>query len=313
MVTANSMSALHERARSLCTQEQLPERYLEAFDDIVIPAAEHIARRQASAAVATWFQGINGPQGSGKSTLARFLALVLEHRHGLRCAVLSLDDFYLDRPRREALARNVHPLFCTRGVPGTHDTALAASVFDALAASTADSTVALPAFNKATDNPHPQQAWPLFRGRADIVLFEGWCVGVPAQEQQDLAPPVNELERLEDSEGHWRAAVNAHLENDYRHWWAHLDGLIYLQIPDFALVETWRRLQEHKLRQRLQDAGQTLPEHLLSDEQVHRFIQHYERLTRFAMLTLPVQADMRISIDKDHGMTSLALRESDTE
>ncbi|NOU04542.1 MAG: adenylyl-sulfate kinase, partial [Novosphingobium sp.] len=58
--------------------------------------------------------GICGAQGSGKSTLAAALAQRLAAQ-GLRAATLSLDDLYLTRAERQALARDVHPLFATRG------------------------------------------------------------------------------------------------------------------------------------------------------------------------------------------------------
>ena len=45
-------------------------------------------------------------------------------KRGIPTEVLSLDDFYLGRRDRAALARDVHPLLATRGVPGTHDLAL---------------------------------------------------------------------------------------------------------------------------------------------------------------------------------------------
>ncbi len=76
--------------------------------------------------------GINGAQGSGKSTLCRLLALLLERGFSKSVAVLSLDDFYLTRDQREALAKQIHPLLQTRGVPGTHDVALAIATLDAL-------------------------------------------------------------------------------------------------------------------------------------------------------------------------------------
>ena len=38
--------------------------------------------------------------------------------------MLSLDDLYLPKAERLRLARDVHPLLATRGVPGTHDVAL---------------------------------------------------------------------------------------------------------------------------------------------------------------------------------------------
>ena len=60
---------------------------------------------------------MNGAQGSGKSTLARFLQLYLEKLYGLSVVILSLDDLYLTRAERIALAEEVHPLLETRGVP----------------------------------------------------------------------------------------------------------------------------------------------------------------------------------------------------
>ena len=61
--------------------------------------------------------GMNGAQGSGKSTLARFLQIYFQELHGLSVVILSLDDLYLTRADRIALAEEVHPLFKTRGVP----------------------------------------------------------------------------------------------------------------------------------------------------------------------------------------------------
>ncbi|HEY4560452.1 MAG TPA: kinase, partial [Lysobacter sp.] len=75
---------------------------------------------------------IAGLQGSGKSTLAARCVEAAEARR-LHAITVSIDDFYLDRPARLALARRVHPLLATRGPPGTHDVALAVETLDALA------------------------------------------------------------------------------------------------------------------------------------------------------------------------------------
>ena len=71
--------------------------------------------------------GLAGAQGSGKSTMAPRLAGRLAAT-GLRAHVLALDDFYLTHDERAELARSVHPLLATRGVPGTHDLALLTGV-----------------------------------------------------------------------------------------------------------------------------------------------------------------------------------------
>ena len=75
--------------------------------------------------------GISGLQGSGKSTLAAQLVSAAERR-GVAAITLSIDDFYLGRRARQHLARSVHPLLATRGVPGTHDVGLLLRTFAAL-------------------------------------------------------------------------------------------------------------------------------------------------------------------------------------
>lgn len=86
------------------------------FPDSLVSAALRSARALPQA-VPVW--GLSALQGTGKSTLAAQLAQAAQ-REGLRSAVLSLDDFYLTRAARQALARQVHPLLVTRGPPGTH-------------------------------------------------------------------------------------------------------------------------------------------------------------------------------------------------
>src|SRR5690606_20688871 len=70
--------------------------------------------------------GIVGAQGCGKTTLARAAA----ERFG--AVQISIDDVYLTRAEREAMARDLHPLFVTRGPPGTHDLDLLRQLIDRL-------------------------------------------------------------------------------------------------------------------------------------------------------------------------------------
>ena len=189
-------------------------------------------------AVAGWLDeraplvvGVCASQGAGKSTLCREAKARFEAR-GRRVAVLSLDDLYLSHAARAELAARVHPLFATRGVPGTHDVALGARVLDALRAG---GTARLPRFDKASDDPLPQSDWP-DAAAPDLILFEGWCVGVPAQAASALAAPVNALERDEDADGVWRRAVNDALAGPYAELWARIDRLVFLAAPDFDTV-----------------------------------------------------------------------------
>jgi len=196
--------------------------------------------------------GLAGGQGAGKSTLGRLIESACANVD-LRICVLSLDDFYLPRARRESLAAEVHPLMETRGPPGTHDMLLCREVMDRLRR---PGEISLPVFDKGLDD---RMGTRRVEGPFDLVLLEGWCVG---------ASP-----RL-------------------------LDYLVYLRVPDLAAVRRWRLQQE--------DAR---PEHQrLGAEAIDLFVQHYERVTRSMMRSLPHRADLTVELADDHSIAAMAFR-----
>lgn len=250
-------------------------------------------------AVADWLDagarplilGICGAQGSGKSTLARGLA----GRLRARTAVLSLDDLYLGKAARAELARDIHPLLATRGVPLTHDVALGIEILDAIRAGR---PVRLPRFDKASDEPLPEVQWEAVEGPLDLLIFEGWCVGAAAQDASELAQPVNDLEREHDSDGRWRRAVNAALAGPYQLLFGRIDRLVLLAAPRFEVVRDWRAQQEAELRAGLVAARRD-PALAMTDAQVARFIQHFERITRVILAEMPERADLTLRLDAD--------------
>lgn len=271
--------------------EDLPADFAEDIARLHAPLAARIA---AVAMGPAFVVGICGPQGSGKTTTVRVLAALLEAQ-GLKVATLSLDDLYLPLADREALARDVHPLLRTRGVPGTHDVALGLVVLDSLAG---EGGATLPRFDKAADDRAPVDAWPKVGGPIDVVLFEGWCVGARPEPAEALARPLNALERERDPDGVWRAYVNAALAGPYRALFARLDLLVLFTAPDFETVLAWRGEQEAKLRRRLAEKGLGAGR-AMSDDEVAVFIQHYERLTRHIAREAPARADLVIALDAD--------------
>ncbi len=234
--------------------------------------------------------GIAGAQGSGKTTIARVLKGRLGGA-GLRAAHLSLDDFYYSRAARRSLAARVSPLFVTRGPPGTHDVASALSI---LAAVKAGAGTLAPVFDKGQDEPLPRERWPVLPPSLDIVIFEGWCLGAKAQEDAALIQPLNTLERTFDAGGGWRRAVNDALEEDYQDLFTGIDRLVFLRAPSFDAVRRWRTEQEHALA----DSGDRYLPGLMSDEEIAFFIQHFERLTLWAMEDLPHRAAMTLHLDE---------------
>jgi D-glycerate 3-kinase len=239
--------------------------------------------------------GICGAQGSGKSTLTETLA---EHFRGkgLKVAALSLDDLYLRRAEREHLAATVHPLLTTRGVPGTHDVQLGEAVLDALGK---PGTVRVPRFDKSVDDRFSEGAWDIVEGPVDLILFEGWCVGASAESEHALAEPINALERTEDADGQWRRYANAALADDYQRLFARIDLLILLAAPSFEIVARWRTEQEEHLRRKLHAEGREQGGGLMSSEQIARFVQHYERITRHILTEMPGRADIVIKLNEE--------------
>ena len=137
-----SGDAFNNWLSEFCLRESLPESFGGVVRNHYLPLARRLVdwRGEQSAPLAV---AVNGAQGTGKSTLAACMAALCAQIGGLRTAVLSIDDLYLTKAEREQMGREVHPLFRTRGVPGTHDVALGRSVLAALLAGEA---VALPSF-----------------------------------------------------------------------------------------------------------------------------------------------------------------------
>ena len=247
------------------------------------------------------FIGIQGSQGSGKSTCADFLKIILESEYNLRVLTMSIDDFYLTSSERQQLAKTVHPLFITRGVPGTHDVDMIQTVFDN---AEQQQNFTVPYFNKALDDRADEAEWQNINSSLDVVILEGWCVGISAQDPSLLDQPCNELERDEDDSGLWRQTVNAKLTKEYQQLFSRLNHLVTLQVPSFNCVYEWRLLQEQKMINRLTEQNQDTSK-VQTPEQLKHFIAHYQRLTEHALEVMPKLADYVLKIDEHHHIIQL--------
>ncbi len=283
----------------------LPATFISTVERWCIPLAEKIAIKKKDKPN-TLIIGVQGAQGSGKTTLACFLKNIFKLEHNLNCAVVSIDDFYLTQKERLHLAESIHPLFKTRGVPGTHDIELANRTLGNLATLKNDEVLRLPSFSKAWDDRLDMDQWPNVRGPIDIVILEGWCVGLQAQRPTSLAVPVNALEAKEDPEGIWRGYANRQLNGPYQTLFERLDHTVVFNIPSFDCVYEWRLQQENALKRKLQGLGASKDTAMfMSKEQVERFVSHYQRLTEHALMSMSRQGDWVLSLDNSHNITSL--------
>lgn len=282
--------------QTLADTDMLPSQWLEDTICHIPPLTARISKMQA-ARQQPLVVGINGAQGTGKSTLAKAVAIMLENQYHLKTTTLSLDDFYLSRQARQQLGNSIHPLLSTRGVPGTHDISQALTTLQQLRGDNGD--VSLPGFDKSRDDcVAPQNRRHTCTPR-DVIILEGWCVGVLPQDTESLKTPVNVLEAEEDADGRWRHYVNDCLAREYQNLFASIDYLVMLKAPSFDCVLAWRSLQEAKLAAQ-QQTDNAARSRIMTPDAIKRFIQHYERLTRHAFATLPAHADAVLDLDTDH-------------
>lgn len=292
----NWSTKTQKKCASLIEHMQLPGSFEKTVRNIYLPLAQIVIDKKQQQPLLI---NINGAQGTGKSTLTSFLKKIIESE--LNCVVeeLSLDDFYYTREERQQLSMQVHPLFVTRGVPGTHDIGLLENTLDAL---TNRKSCTVPRFNKASDDRYDESGWTYCKEPVDVILFEGWCNGSPVQELDQLVKPVNELEASEDSEGVWRHYANEQLKNYHKRVFRHTDMTIMLDANDFKRIYDWRSLQESKLRATTSSKNQ---QHIMSDTELKRFIQHYERISRHSLSHLPQLADVVLPVATDHSITGI--------
>lgn len=233
--------------------------------------------------------GISGAQGSGKSTLAARLVAHFSAL-GLRAATVSLDDYYLSGSQRAQLAADVHPLLRQRGVPGTHD--IQAAIDDATAV-LAGRPVALPRFDKALDEP----VTPLPSQQLDVLVVEGWCVGLQPQQNKMLATAISPFETQFDADGRWRSFVNQQLGGQYQQYWQLLKPLIWLRAPDWRQICVWRAQKEQELRHR---TGKGMDETTLQ-----HFMGSFERLTLASFAQLEQVAEIQLQLSADHAVMQI--------
>ena len=237
--------------------------------------------------------GLSGGQGTGKSTVTGILEFILKNIYGLNTCIFSIDDFYKTKSQRKKMSKNVHPLFSTRGVPGTHDVSLINKKIRELKKKRFKQ-VLLPRFDKSIDDRHKKDKWAKIKKSPQIIIFEGRCVGAKHQKYSLLKKPLNSIERKHDAELKWRKKVNYYLKNNYKNLFNKIDKLIYLKAPSYDYVFKWRLLQEKKLKLTSKNKN------TMSKSKMREFIMFYERITRQMMIDFKYISDLTVFLDKDH-------------
>ena len=241
---------------------------------------------------------IAGSQGAGKSTLTKIFKLALEKIFKKKVMLLSIDDYYSSKKQRLELSKKIHPLLITRGVPGTHNIEVLKK--DVISFQKKKFPIITPTFNKLKDDNSNKKK---IIKNAEILLLEGWCCGSPPINKKYLFKNINSLEAILDKNKRWRQYYNSQLKKDYKNVFSLFDQQIYIQAPSFTYILKWRSAQEKN------NAIKSKHKKFMKENDLKKFVDHYEKLTKWMMKTMPAKADMLIKIDKNQKIKKVIIQD----
>ncbi|MDD1416934.1 glycerate kinase [Dolichospermum sp. ST_con] len=271
------------------TLKTQPQGMLQILWDVWLPLAMKIAAQHQQLGK-PFIQGILGAQGTGKTTMSMILSLILQHL-GYRTLSLSLDDLYKTYSDRLDLMQQDSRLLW-RGPPGTHDIHLATSLLDQI--HQGNSPVIVPRFDKSAYGGMGDRTTPeVIMDDIDIVLFEGWFVGVkPIDPIAFLTapPPI-----LTNADRQFASDMNSQLTN-YLPLWERLDSLIVLYPTDYRYSLAWRKQAERQMIATGKSG--------MSDAEIEKFVNYFWCSLHPELFINPLiqssAVDLVIEIDADH-------------
>jgi D-glycerate 3-kinase len=265
--------------------------WLETAWNLWLPLAIDVHDRR-QALDRPFVQGILGGQGTGKTTLGAVLTRILAEL-GDRTLSWSIDDLYKTYAVRQRL-REQDPRLIWRGPPGTHDVELGVQILDHLRQKERGTPIALPRFDKSLWQGAGDRTTPELITNVDIVLFEGWFVGVRPIDPIVLAtapePIRTEFDRA------FARDTNLRLQA-YLPLWERLDRLLVLYPVDYRFSQQWRKQAEQEMRA-IGKAG-------MNDAEIAAFVEYFWQALHPELFIKPLVtqadgADLVIEIDANH-------------
>lgn len=282
---SKGFSAINDYCESLGFSEDMT---LDLLWRVWLPTVFYIKTKKQQKASAI-IQGILGLQGTGKTTLATILRLLLTAL-GYQTIAISIDDLYKTYAERLELQKQDSRLIW-RGPPGTHDVDLGIELLDNIRAGKAP--VSIPRFDKSAWGGMGDRATPeIIEKPIDILLFEGWFLGVqPINPSSSYPPPI-----ITEKDRAFAIDNNRRLEA-YLPLWNRLDGLIILSPVDYRLSQQWRKEAEQKMINQGKSG--------MSEEEIERFVQYFWRALHPELFITPLiqrkqGVDGVIEIDANH-------------
>jgi len=287
----NFFPTAYSAIKNYCSDIGLSEgQSLDLLWKLWLPLAlQIVAKKEQKSSVI--IQGILGLQGTGKTTLSTILRLLLNEL-GYHTVTLSIDDLYKTYSDRQQLQKD-DPRLVWRGPPGTHDVEIGIELLDQIREG--KSPISIPRFDKSAFNGMGDRATPeIINEKIDILLFEGWFIGVqPVAESVFQSPPspiTTEADRQFAKDN------NRRLET-YLPLWNRLDGLIILSPVDYRLSQRLRKEAEQKMIAQGKSG--------MSEAEIDQFVEYFWRSLHPELFITPLIASKRgvdgvIEIDAHH-------------
>ena len=258
---------------------------------VIFPLIEAILKNYTSNK--TLLVGIGGGQGTGKTSLVKYIESDLRER-GYRVTSFSLDDFYLSWRDRQDLALKYpdNPFYqISRGMPGTHRVT---DLFKALQRAKAGRPFTIPIFDKSLYHGAGDIARKTLRVRTkqDIILFEGWCLGIPLASSQELKKACQHhripLSKIDPTLKYHQTVLS--LAATYQKIWKLLNYMVMLKPDSGTLHFHWRWRQERELRKRTGKG--------MNQAEVEKFVSLYLPFTYLCYDK--IRSDMLVKINRKH-------------
>jgi D-glycerate 3-kinase len=272
------------------SEETVPQ-YLPTVWTLWLPLALQFAalRRELGRSL---IQGILGGQGTGKTTLAAILSFILSHLGHPVCS-LSIDDLYKPYKERQQL-QAIDPRLRWRGPPGTHDVELGMQVLQKMRHGDATTRIAVPRFDKSLWGGAGDRTEAEWITTPDIVLFEGWFVGVRPIDPRCFDHPPDPI--VTEGDRQFARDMNAALAT-YVPLWEQMDRLMVLCPVDYRLSLEWRKQAE----QQMKATGRSG----MGNAEIEEFVNYFWRSLHPELFITPLihqsgYADLVVEIQADH-------------
>ncbi len=290
------ISQIYPSLNVLCKKLKFDEEsiILQTLWSFWLPLAlELVKKRQQQNSTLVF--GVLGGQGTGKTTLTRILPIIWNYLN-ISSVAISIDDLYKTYDDRQKLLKT-DPRLIWRGPPGTHDVSLGIDTITQL--QNRKQSVSIPRFDKSVYEGMGDRTLPQIVNPVDIIIFEGWFVGVTPVEETALENPPFPIVSQADQQF---ALDNNERLKEYLPLWQKLDYLMIFNPQKYQYSLQWRKQAEHNMI--------ALGKTGMSDQQIEEFVYYFWKALHPEIYIQPLitnkqKTDLVVDINFEHTVDRL--------